>query len=75
MMAMTIFMDSIPAWPVCYVHAVRAGSLSRSRKACFAGMAGNQDSNAVPVHARGLKPLILGKKTDDQRVGQKPPQA
>src|SRR5690242_11066347 len=26
--AMTIFMDSIPAWPVCYVHAVRAGSLS-----------------------------------------------
>jgi hypothetical protein len=38
-------------------------------------MAGNEDSNAVPVRARGFKPLILGKKTDDQRAGQKPPQA
>jgi hypothetical protein len=58
-MAMTIFMDSIPAWPVFYLHAVRAGSLSPANEARFAGMAGEIESNAVPVAGEGAILLIL----------------
>src|SRR5664279_1785551 len=51
-MAMTIFMEFDPRLSPFYVHAVRAVSLSRAPEACFAGMAGQIESNAVP---NGLK--------------------
>ncbi|MGA8748835.1 MAG: hypothetical protein WB563_08580, partial [Pseudolabrys sp.] len=43
--------------PFC-TYAVRAGSLSRAHKACFAGMAGEIESNAVPDAPQRVMVLI-----------------
>src|SRR5262245_30344046 len=56
--AMTIFMDSIPAWARLLRHAVRAGSLSFRPQRSFAGMAAGIESNAVP-DADGTPILLI----------------
>ncbi|MFZ2094319.1 MAG: hypothetical protein WAU99_21500, partial [Pseudolabrys sp.] len=43
--------------PFC-TYAVRAGSLSRAYGACFAGMAGQIESNAVPDALQSVMILI-----------------
>jgi len=48
---------------------VRAGSLSQANEACFAGMAGEIESNAVPVADEGAIWLIQWVKISWKGIG------